>query len=251
MTQEERRIALKAKFIEERGYWNSVWGDLLENDADYFEAYLDFSSAPWRHGSLSPKVKEYIYIAIDASSTHMFKAGLRIHVQNALRHGATRGEIMEVLELTSEIGIHSCTAGIPMLIEEAQRAGKPVADVRLEDSRLAALKKRFVERIGAWNETWEGLLGLSPEFFEAYLNLADVPRRSTHLEPKAKELVLLALSAATTNLYESGMRTHMRNALQLGASPEEIAEVLQLISVLGIHGMTLGLPVMLEELNKQ
>lgn len=245
-----RRVLLKEKFIAERGYWNSFWDDLLAADADYFEGYLNFSSAPWRNGVLPPKVKEFIYIAIDTSATHMYKPGLRIHVQNAIRHGATREEMMEVFELSAEIGIHSCTAGMPMLLEEARLAG-------IETPALAAaapgedlLRQKFTERIGYWNEGWAGLLRLAPEFFEAYLELASVPRRSQRLEPKTKELVLLALSAATTNLYETGMRIHMRNALRLGSTVAEIAEVLQLISVLGVHACTMGMPVMDEELDR-
>ena len=251
MTTDDRRTALKEKFILERGYWNSVWGDVLADDPDYFEAYLNFSSVPWKHGTLAPKLKEFIYIAIDTSATHMYKPGLCIHVQNAIRHGASREEIMEVLELSSEIGIHSCTTGIPILVEELQRAGIAEPKLTKNSPRHDELKKKFTERMGYWNDMWDNLLHLSPEFFQAYLDLATVPRKSTRLEPKAKELVLLALSAATTNLYEGGMRTHIRNALQLGASADELVEVLQLISVLGIHACTMGMPVMIEELDKK
>ena len=251
MTSDQRRIGLKEKFIQERGYWNSFWGDVLADDPDYFEAYLNFSSVPWKHGTLAPKVKEFIYIAIDTSATHMFKLGLRIHVQNALKYGATREEIMDVLKLSSEIGIHSCTAGIPILLEEARRAGRAVPDLSAHSPRQAQSKARFIEKVGDWNDMWAGMLALSPEFFDAYVDLAAVPRRSDRLDAKTKELILLALSAATTNLYESGIRTHTRNALKHGATTDELLEVLELISVLGIHAFTLGMPVMTEELNRQ
>ena len=32
--------------------------------------------------------------------------------------GATQAEIMEVLELTSVLGIHTCILGVPVLLEE-------------------------------------------------------------------------------------------------------------------------------------
>jgi hypothetical protein len=54
-----------------------------------------------------------------------YEPGLRQHIQNALRHGATREEIMEVYELTSVLGIHTCTLGVPVLLEELERAGAP------------------------------------------------------------------------------------------------------------------------------
>ena len=44
------------------------------------------------------------------------------------------------------------------------------------------------------------------------------------------------------------MRRHIRKALELGASREEIMAVLQLTSVLGIHTMSLGAPILQEEL---
>jgi alkylhydroperoxidase/carboxymuconolactone decarboxylase family protein YurZ len=115
----ERQRQLKEQFTRERGYWfEEVWGDILRMDTDFFEAYLNFSAVPWRKGVLPPKIKELIYVAIDASTTHLFAPGLRLHIRNALRYGATKEEIMEVLELTSVLGIHTCAVGVPILLEE-------------------------------------------------------------------------------------------------------------------------------------
>jgi alkylhydroperoxidase/carboxymuconolactone decarboxylase family protein YurZ len=114
----ERQQELREVFVNERGYWNQFWAGLLQTDEDFFEAYLNFSAVPWRKGVLEPKVKELIYTAIDASTTHLYEPGLRQHIRNALSYGATKQEIMEVLELTSVLGIHSCTLGVPVLLEE-------------------------------------------------------------------------------------------------------------------------------------
>lgn len=116
----ERQRELRDKFVEERGYWAPFWSGLLETDPDFFEAYLTFSAVPWRNGHLEPKVKELIYTAIDASTTHLYEPGLRQHIRNALRYGATKEEIMEVLECTSVLGIHTCTLGVPVLMEELE-----------------------------------------------------------------------------------------------------------------------------------
>ncbi|MQA78827.1 MAG: carboxymuconolactone decarboxylase family protein [Streptosporangiales bacterium] len=114
----DRQRELREKFIEERGYWSHIWDGLLQLDPDFFESYLNFSAVPWRTGVLEPKVKELIYTAIDASTTHLYEPGLRVHIRNALKYGATKEEVMEVLELTSVLGIHSCTLGVPVLMEE-------------------------------------------------------------------------------------------------------------------------------------
>ena len=116
----ERQQQLKQDFVEARGYWNPFWEGLLSLDPDFFEAYLAFSAVPWRTGVLEPKFKELIYVAIDAATTHLYEPGLRQHIRNAFRYGATKEEIMEVLELVSVLGIHACTLGVPVLIEELE-----------------------------------------------------------------------------------------------------------------------------------
>jgi len=96
---------------------------MLELDPELFDAYTEFSSHPWKHGTLSPKVREFIYMAFDTSATHLYRVGLKLHIENALGYGATIGEILEVMEIASVIGIHSVTMSAPIVIEEAQAAG--------------------------------------------------------------------------------------------------------------------------------
>ncbi|MBI3968475.1 MAG: carboxymuconolactone decarboxylase family protein [Chloroflexi bacterium] len=243
-----RHKELRDSFIKERGYWNPFWEGLLELDAAFFEAYLNFSAAPWRNGTLEPKIKELIYVAIDASTTHLYEPGLRQHVRNALGYGATKEEIMEVYELVSVLGIHTCTMGVPVLLDELRQAGRgaEVDGVALTE-RQRELKESFTRERGYWNPFWEGLLVLDSSFFEAYLNLSATPWRNGTLEPKIKELIYVAIDASTTHLYEPGLRQHVRNALGYGATKEEIMEVYELVSVLGIHACTLGVPILLEE----
>ena len=89
---------------------------------DFFEAYVEFSSVPWKTGTLEPKIKEFIYIAIDTATTHLHKEGSRIHIRNALEHGATKEEIMEVFQCVSVLGMHALTEGGPMLMQAARQA---------------------------------------------------------------------------------------------------------------------------------
>lgn len=126
----EQQLALKEEFVEARGFWTHLLEDLLRVDPDFFKAYADFSSVPWRNGVLSPKVKELIYIAIDATTTHLYEPGLRYHIRAALDQGATKQEILEVLQLISVLGIHSVTMGLPVLLNEleAREGDQPAAD---------------------------------------------------------------------------------------------------------------------------
>jgi alkylhydroperoxidase/carboxymuconolactone decarboxylase family protein YurZ len=243
---DDRRRDLREAFIEARGFWTPLWEGVLELDPDFFEAYVSFSSVPWSKGTLEPKVKELVYIAMDAAATHLFVPGIRQHIRNALEHGATREEIMEVLELTSTLGIHACNIGVPILVEELEAAGQPL-DRELSD-RQRALQADFTAKRGYWHQFWDDVLALDPDFFEAYTQFSSVPWTSGVLEPKVKELIYTAFDVAATHLYEPGLRQHIRNALDLGATKEEIMEVIELVSVIGIHSCAVGVPILLEEL---
>jgi alkylhydroperoxidase/carboxymuconolactone decarboxylase family protein YurZ len=120
-----RQEALKQRFIEARGYWHEHWDNLLSLDPDYFEGYLMFSSPPWTNGPLEPKVKELLYISLNANATHLFAPGIRVHMRNALALGATKEEIMEVFEIVSVVGIHTMSVGLPILLEELAALDAP------------------------------------------------------------------------------------------------------------------------------
>ena len=73
-------------------------------------------------------------------------------------------------------------------------------------------------RRGDFNPLWEQMRQLDPQFVEAYLRFRDVPHRNGPLPPKVKELILVAINAATTHMYAPGVRRHMANAFKAGAT---------------------------------
>lgn len=107
-----------------RGDWNPLWNQLRELDPEFMEAYLAFRSVPHRNGPLPPKFKELILVAINAATTHLYAPGVRRHMRNALKQGATLEEVLEVIQLTTVMGIHSCNLAIPILMEEAAAAAQ-------------------------------------------------------------------------------------------------------------------------------
>lgn len=118
-TEEQR--ALKQKFIDTMGYWNTFRDDLIRMDTNYFQAYYEFLTLPTRRKILEPKVIEFIYIAIDSSTTHLFEKGIAVHLKKAIAYGATQGELLEVFQLTSAIGFHTLLETLPMLEEEVAK----------------------------------------------------------------------------------------------------------------------------------
>jgi len=244
-----RRIKLKEDFIKARGYWASLWDNVLILDPDFLEAYMHYSAAPLKTGALEPKVKELIFIAIDASTTHQHDQGLRVHLGNAKRFGATQEEIMEVYQIASVQGIHTLMLGVPMLIEEMKGMGRGQEVQRLLTPRQVELKQKFTEMTGHWSHLLDGILQLAPDFFEAYTGLSAVPYHKQVLSPKVRELIYIAIASSSTSLYGPDLRIHIKDALKHGATIDEIIETFQCTSVLGIHALTLGVPAMLDVWN--
>ena len=101
---------------------------------------------------------------------------------------------------------------------------------------------------GNWNTAWQPFYELDPAWTEKFMSMAMHPIASGVLEPKVVEFIAIAVDASCTHMYAPGTRRHIRKALELGATKEEIAAVLQAVSVLGIHASSLGAPILLEEL---
>lgn len=241
LTQQQQQ--LKEEFMRVRGTWSDAWESILRLDAGFLESYMNFSAVPWKKNHLDDKVKEFIYIAADASATHLYTPGIQQHFEAAIKHGATREELMEVIELTCTLGIHASNLGVPILLEVLEEEGMRQGPAPL-DAKREALKASFVKNRGYWHPSWDGLLELDPELFEAYLDFSSVPWRTGVLEPKIKELIYCAFDAAATHLYLPGLKLHMRNALRYGATAEEIMEVLEIVSVIGIHAATVAAPML-------
>ncbi|MBS0318034.1 MAG: carboxymuconolactone decarboxylase family protein [Proteobacteria bacterium] len=100
---------------------------------------------------------------------------------------------------------------------------------------------------GNWNPAWEPFAQLDPIWTEKFMAMGMHPIASGVLEPKVIEFIAIAVDASCTHMYAPGTRRHIRQALELGATKEEITAVLQAVSVLGIHSSSLGAPILLEE----
>ncbi len=104
-----------------KGDWNPLWDQVRELDPRFMEAYLRFRDVPHTHGPLPRHFKELILVAINAATTHLYAPGVRRHIANALKAGATREEILETIELVTIMGIHACNVAIPILCEEHEK----------------------------------------------------------------------------------------------------------------------------------
>lgn len=244
LTPEQKEI--KDEFVKVRGTWNETWETILELDPAFMRAYLNFSAVPWRKTHLDAKTKELIYITVDAAATHLYVPGVRQHIRAALDVGATKEEIMEVLELAATLGIHAMNIGVPILVEVLVEKGLRSGPSELDEYQ-ERLKEEFTKTRGYWHSFWDEMLELDPELFEAYTEFSSVPWRTGVLPPKIKELVYVAFDTAATHLYVKGLKLHIENAIGYGATVGEILEVMEIASVLGIHAVTTAAPILDEE----
>ncbi len=125
----DRREAIVRRGEARRGfqpYWLRFMADV---DLDYLEAYERiYELAAVRRGRLPAKFRELIVVA--AVAIGHYGPGIKDHVRRALRLGATKEEIVEVLQSASfHTGaltlVHGLIALIDVLKEDGAIAKRP------------------------------------------------------------------------------------------------------------------------------
>lgn len=245
----KRQQEIRDSFEKARGWWGAPWDTVLEIDPDFVAAYLDMYLVPSRKSHLSPKFRELCYISINAAATHLYVPGILPHIQSALDLGATPAEILEVLELAATLGIHTMNIGVPLLVEVMEERGR-TGPSPLNDHQ-EQLKADFTKTRGYWHEFWNEMLELDPEMFAAYTEFSSVPWRTGTLSPAEKELIYISYDIAATHLYVPGTKLHIRNALNHGATVEQVLEVMEISSIIGIHSVTTAVPILATELRRR
>ena len=94
---------------------------------------------------------------------------------------------------------------------------------------------------------WDAFYQIDPAWTEAFI-ACGAPVYSGGLDPKLAELLSIALDASFTHMYAPGIRRHIEAALNLGATMEEIMDVLKLCVAQGLQACNMGIPILDEEL---
>lgn len=246
MTDDARTAQIRAEVESTVGEWDDKLQAVLELDPEFLAAYGRLVGTPIRTAALPEKIQHFIRLAVAANATHLYVPAIRGHIRRALDAGATRAEVMEVLECCATLGIHSMNIGVPILVDVLEEAGLRDGAAELTDYQ-ERLKAEFTEKRGYWHSFWNEILELSPEFFDAYTEFSSVPWVSGPLEPKVKEFIYIAFDTAATHLYTSGLRLHLVNAVRYGATAAELVEVMAIAATLGMHGVLEAAPILLEE----
>jgi alkylhydroperoxidase/carboxymuconolactone decarboxylase family protein YurZ len=231
-----------------RGPWDSALEQLFEWDPGWAETCVQMTTNPWTRGVLPRKTVELISIAVNVACTSLNHEGTRLHMHAALEAGATREEILMVLKMASLQSIHSCTLGAPILLEEAREAGVDLPRHSADGEPTLACDA--MRASGQWNRAWDPFFELDPMWTNQFMATGISIHSSGLMSPKLVELLSIAFDASFTHMYAPGTRRHIRAALRLGATVEEIMEVLKLCVVHGVQACNLGVPILAEEISE-
>jgi alkylhydroperoxidase/carboxymuconolactone decarboxylase family protein YurZ len=123
---EKRKKDLIEAMKKERGYMPPPWEYAVGKDIDFMEAYDKLYNMGLADGkSLPVKTRELIAIVLLAFRGK--EGGVYEHMKRALKHGATKLEILEALETSLIPGgapTFSTGLGVLLKIEEEERKGK-------------------------------------------------------------------------------------------------------------------------------
>lgn len=131
--------------------WNDSWACLAKIDPEIFQASVKLLAVPKQKKHLSVKMQSLILLSVDCAATHLYEPGIRQHIKGAATAGATLAEVLEVLELSSTLGIHACNIGLPLLVEVMKEEGlydsHPTAGKPFDERRLA-MQEDFTAKRG-------------------------------------------------------------------------------------------------------
>jgi alkylhydroperoxidase/carboxymuconolactone decarboxylase family protein YurZ len=82
---------------------------LLTLSPDLFSGFFDYCAIPWKSGTVHARTKELIAMAVDATPTHRFLPGFRVHLRNALSLGAGPVAVMATLDIAAAAPPHRGT----------------------------------------------------------------------------------------------------------------------------------------------
>lgn len=208
-----------------------VWDALRDVRPDYARVAEEFARVT-RGEVLDARTRAFVRMALNGAVTHLREDHLREAMNDARDAGASAEEILEVLMVTCTIGVHGMNADV--LAQVLAERGEPVDTVALSPAQ-ERIREDYRRTRGYWRDFLDPTLALSPHFLEAYLGFSGAPWREGVLDPKVRELLYLAFDTSPTHLHMAGLRVHIHNALNQGASVDEIVAVMEMSAGLGLQ----------------
>ncbi len=244
-----RAQAVKEEFIRLRGFWVDEYDEMAILCPDFLEKLVATGGVVKKSSTLSPLLHHLVAIALDASVTHLFETGIRLHMRAALALGATREQLVEIIQIVSFLGMQSHLVGLPIVLDllpedDGMRAKSQVPPT----AQARDIQRQFTELFGVWTPAHAQMLALSDDYFPAYLEQLSIPYLSGALTPRERALIQFAVNVSVTYLNERGIRDAATAALAAGCSAADLVHVIRLASSLGMQSCIISFPILLEEL---
>lgn len=250
MNPESAHRVLQDRYEAVLGSGGDRLAALLALDPGYVEDFVALAEEA-AAGPLPARARALILLACDAAVTYRNQDALRLRIESALDLGVSVEGVLEVLELVSVLGIHAVNAGLPIVLAEYADDLRGVAGDGGTPGERQLIRERFERMRGYWDRGWDDVLEHLPRFFDRYVDFSAAAGRQGVLEPKTRELVLIAIDAATTHLFTPGTRIHVRNARACGASLDEVLQVLQLVALIGIESALDGSSMLVDRQGRE
>jgi Uncharacterized homolog of gamma-carboxymuconolactone decarboxylase subunit len=173
---------------------------------------------------LPEKIKHFILLVIYLSQGRLDLA--KLHAQLSRTAGATDAELLEAIEVfLPSRGVHMFSEGLRVIGLDLENL--PVAD----EADATHEPVEVVDMLGYFESVLHSLPPFvtllaehKPELLQGYYILRSENLREGVLLHKYKELLLVALN--TSERYTEGARIHVVNAMENGATAEEVVDAM-------------------------
>ena len=205
-----------------------------------FEAASEFWRSALSANVLEPRMKELILLALHATVTALNGPQIQRHISRALSAGATKKDILDVLITIAGVANHAVYFALPVLMNELKQLGHEEAELPPMTASSQAIKDDFIAKRGFWNEQRDIVARAMPTYFSALNVLSTQAWTEGSLITKERELICIAIDCSVTHMFGPGLAIHIRNALNKGATRDEILEVFALASATGLEGFVMA-----------
>ncbi len=195
---------------------------------EQLKAFYQFDAAVLKAGALTKKEKEIIAVAI----SHVTECPYCIdtHTKKAKVVGATLSELVEAVFVAMAIE----AGGVVTHNTHSHNARKK----HTSDELYSRANLSYLEELGKF----------APDGFKGYSNFSAIAMKEGHLTTKFKEII--AVAVATVTQCPNCIDVHSNNAINKGATNEELAEAVLVSAALCAGGAYAHMINMIESYNE-
>lgn len=184
--------------------------------------------------SISGRMKELVLLSLFASPAGYNQAMVDQQIARAMREGASRDDVADVLISVAGLSNHALYMALPLA--EAAFPAEEIAG-SLDQEAVAAVqnaKEEFIRARGFWNPARDVIERTMPEYLLSSTEFSAASTRYGSLTQVEREMVYIAIDASVNHMSELGLKIHFANARKAGMTFPQVAAVLKIVGVVGL-----------------